>query len=340
MRKICVVVASRANYGRLLSVFRAVRDHPDLQLQLIVGASAFDLPMEFTPDAVIQCLVEGDNLQAMTLTTGLFLCQLGGVFERLKPDIVLAHGDRYEILAVAITAAYMNIPLAHTEGGDISGTIDDKVRDAITALADIHFPVTERSAQRIIQMGTQTAKVFTVGSTALDSLVGIDLTNNRKEPYILILHHPNTTHPEDITPLIEAVMAVPIHKVWVNPNVDAGSKAMLKIIHRQDVEFVKDLSPLEYARLLKNCECAVGNSSSFIKEAAFMGVGTVLVGNRQKGREMGRNVAEVRMDAEEIYRAVMWQAQQKYCPSYQFGEGTAGSQIADILAREEFISLS
>ncbi len=331
MRKIAVVIGSRANWGRLKSVCKAISEHHDLELQLITGASGIELPID-TPER-IQCLVEGDNHQAMVLTTGLFLCQLGGVLERLKPDVVLIHGDRHEMIAPAMAASYMNIPLAHTEGGEISGTIDQKVRYAITALADIHFPVTEQAAKRIIAAGANPDRVFTVGSTALDSLVGLDLTNNRKEPYILVLHHPNTTHPEDIAPLIEAINAITLKKVWVNSNVDAGSKAMMKLVHRQDVEFVKGLSPEEYARLLYNCQCAVGNSSSFIKEGAFLGVPAVLVGRRQEGREIGRNILFHNVDGKQIegcLREALRHGRPK--PDFCFGDGTAGKQVAEILA--------
>lgn len=331
MRKICIFIGSRANWGRLKSVYKAIQGHPDLELQVISGASAFDLPIE--ADAKIQCLVDGDNLQTMPLTAGLILTQIGGVLERLKPDVVLVHGDRYEVLPVAMSAAYLNIPLAHSEGGDISGTIDQKVRYAITALTDIHFPVTEQAAKRLIATGANPDRVFTVGSTALDSLVGLDLTNNRKEPYILVLHHPNTTHPEDIAPLIEAVMAIPIKKVWVNPNVDPGSKAMLKQIHKQEVEFIKGLPPEEYARLLKNCEVAVGNSSSFIKEGAFLGVPAVLVGRRQEGREVGGNVVLAKNNAFSIGSSIHYQLGSKPKPDYLFGDGTAGKQVAEILSK-------
>ena len=335
MRKICVFIGSRANWGRLKSVCKAIQEHPGLELQVITGASVFDLPIE--ADAKIQCLVEGDNLQAMTLTAGLVLTQIGGVLERLKPDMVLVHGDRYEVLPVAMAAAYMNIPLAHGEGGEITGTIDEKVRHCITKLADVHFPVTELSAKRIVAMGENTDMVFTVGSTALDTLVGIDLTNNRKEPYILVLHHPNTTHPEDIGPLIEAVMAIPIKKVFVNSNTDSGAKAMMKKIHGlKDVEVLKNLPPEEYARLLKNCKVAVGNSSSFIKEGAFLGVPAVLVGRRQEGREVGDNVILAPMDTHRIIDSIeMWDILPRPKADHRFGNGTAGKQVADMLSRVE-----
>ncbi len=334
MRKVLVFVGSRANYARLKSVLIAIEGHPKLELQLVTGASAIDLPMPFTPDAQIQCLVDGDNLQSMTLTCALVLAQFGAVCERLQPDIVLVHADRHEVLPVALTASYMNIPLAHTEGGEITGTIDEKVRHAITKLADIHFPVTELSRQRIIRMGEYPDMVFTVGSTALDTITGIDLSNNRTEPYIVVLHHPNTTKQEDFGKLVGAMNELPIHVVWVNPNTDPGSKAMLKLIHRQNVEFVKNLPPEEFARLLYNCECAVGNSSSFIKEGAYLGVPAVLVGERQGGREHGSNVVFSSYD--DISTHVRRQIGKRYPRDYRFGDGTAGKQIADILSAVKF----
>lgn len=331
MRKICVVITSRANWGRLKSVCKAINDHPQLELQIITAASACDLPIQ--SNAKIQCLIDSDNTEAMALTTGVFLTQIPGVLKQLNPDIVFLHGDRYEIIAPAIAAANMNIRIAHSEGGDVSGTIDNHIRDAVTALATYHFPVTELSRQRILSMGKNPDKVFTVGSTALDTIKNIGLSNSRDKPYIVILHHPNTTDPEDITPLIEAVKQVSYHKVWVNPNVDAGNKAMLKLIHKQEVEFVKNIPPEEYARLLNDCLCAVGNSSSGIKEGAFLGTGYVLIGNRQDNREVGDNVIHVKMNANEITEAILTQVVHgRYPTDYRFGKGDASTQIASILA--------
>lgn len=335
-RKICVVIGSRANYGRLKSVCNAIQDHFGLELQLIIAASAYDLPIDLPVAARVQCLIDGDNTGAMALTAGVFLTQLSGVFERLKPDLVLAHGDRYEVLSAAITAAYMNIPLAHTEGGEFTGTIDNKVRYAITSLADFHFPVTRFAADKLKSLGIDPGRIFTVGSTALDTIKGIDLTNERAEHYMVILHHPNTTNPEELEPLIEAVNKISLHKVWVNPNVDAGNKAMLKLIHQQKMEFVKNLPPEEYARLIYNCQVLVGNTSSGIKEGAFLGVPYVCVGNRQQGREHGNNTLMVPNRTDDIFAGILWQLNHgRYPPDYRFGDGTAGAKIANILAEVE-----
>lgn len=331
-KKVLIPVLNRATYGRLKSVLKAINEHPDLELQVVMGASLFDMQIEYPVLHRVQCMVDGDNSAAMSLTTSMWIAQLANVVENLKPNIIYIHGDRYETLGTALTSVYQNTILAHGEGGDISGTVDERIRHSVTKLADIHFPVTELSRERIIKMGADPDKVFVVGSTALDTLVDLDLTNNRTEPYILILHHPNTTHPEDITPLIEAVNSIPIHKVWLNPNVDAGSKSILKQIHRLNVEFVKNLPVEEYVRLLKNCQCAVGNSSSFIKEGAFLSVPAVLVGRRQEGREVGNNIIFADYDKDMIVNAIKHQMGRRLKPTPRFGDGTAGKQIANILA--------
>lgn len=329
-------VASRANWGRLKSVANAIIEHPDLELQLIIAASMLDIPTDLPcePAAKVQCQVAGDNLQAMTLTAGLFLTQLGAVLDRLEPDIVLIHGDRFEILPIAIAASYTNRVLAQTESGDVSGTIDNKVRDAVSKLSDIHFPVTEMSRQRVISMGMNPDTVVTVGSPALDLLNSVPKSDSpRREPYILVLTHPNTTDPEGVDPLIEAVMAIPMKKVWVNSNTDAGAKAMMRKVHGLNVEFVKHLSPEEYARLLYHAKCAVGNSSSFIKEGAFLGTPAVITGLRQDSREHGENVRFVGYNRLAILKAVLEQISHgRYAPDYRFGDGKSGAKIAEILA--------
>jgi UDP-hydrolysing UDP-N-acetyl-D-glucosamine 2-epimerase len=207
-KKICIFVGSRANWGRLKSVCKAITEHEALELQLILGASFYNAEVEFPVDSRMQCLINSDDHEGMALTTGILLSKVSHELARLKPDIVLVHGDRYEILAVAEAAAYQNIPLAHTEGGEVTGCIDDKVRNAITALADIHFPVTEMSKQRILHImgydwnithikqgnSFEYDNVYVVGSTALDSIKHIRNEKKSQNPdKILVMFHPNTT---------------------------------------------------------------------------------------------------------------------------------------------------
>jgi len=185
-RNICVVVASRANYGRIKSVMHHIQEHPDLELQLVVGASALlyrygmviDVMIRdgFEPSAKVYFVLEGENPTTMAKSTGLAIIELSTIFERLKPDIVLTVADRYETIATAIAASYMNIPVAHTQGGEITGSIDESVRHAITKLAHLHFPATDKAAERLIKMGEDPRTVHVTGCPSLDLLMDLDLS--------------------------------------------------------------------------------------------------------------------------------------------------------------------
>jgi UDP-hydrolysing UDP-N-acetyl-D-glucosamine 2-epimerase len=338
MRKVLVFVGSRANYGRLRSVCKAIQEHEALELQLILGASFYNADVEFPVDSRIQCLINSDDHESMALTTGILLTKVSAELARLKPDIVLVHGDRYEVLAVAQAAAYMNISLAHTEGGEVTGCIDDKVRNCITALADIHFPVTEKSRTRIDDLSNF---VYVVGSTALDSIKCIRDTGRldileQPETYALFVYHPETTHHEDMNILLNAMRIAGISNVIaISPNVDAGSRKILKKLHKLNFMFLKDLPYDVYARYMFNSSLCIGNSSSFIKEGSFLGAPAVIVGDRQKGREIDDNCVCVPMDISEIVDAIDLQWGKQYNPSNCFGDGTAAQKICKVLAEVE-----
>ena len=185
-RKICVVVASRANYGRIKSVLKAIDEHPQLQLQLVVSASAllerFGKVVNiierdgFKIEAKVYIVIEGETPTTMAKSTGLAIVELSTIFENLKPDIVLTVADRYETMATAIAASYMNIPLAHTQGGEVTGSIDESVRHAVTKLAHVHFPSTELSRQRLIKMGEAPENVYLTGCPSLDIINDLDFS--------------------------------------------------------------------------------------------------------------------------------------------------------------------
>jgi UDP-hydrolysing UDP-N-acetyl-D-glucosamine 2-epimerase len=270
----------------------------------------------------------------MVKTASLMAIECSSLFAKIKPDIVLIHGDRYEQLGVAMAASYLNIPIAHTEGGEVSGCIDDKVRNAITALADIHLAVTQKAVWRLQNIAN--GKVYLVGSPAIDlckEAIGSDLNAEVNEPYILVLHHPNTTEKEAIRPLIHALDGIQLKKIWINSNVDAGSREMAKLFHKTDWEFKKNLTPEEYYRLLNGCEVAVGNSSSFLKEGAWLGIPSVIVGFRQQYREHQENVIFVTdKDEKDIAEKICDQLDYgRYEPNYTYGDGNASKKIVDIL---------
>jgi len=369
MRKICVVVASRANYGRVKPVLRAIEDHPDLELQLVVSASmlldrygkAVDVVRKdgFTPVEEVYYMLEGESLTTQAKSTGLGIVELSSVFKSLEPDVVITVADRFETMATAIAASYMNIPLAHIQGGEITGNIDETVRHAITKLAHYHFPATVESGERILKMGEESWRVLVTGCPSIDTLCQqkttledclpylrkrngktIDLT----KPYILMTQHPVTTEYGDgqkqINETLNALKELPQQKLVLWPNIDAGSNLVsLGIRSFQErcpdcgFYFFKNFPPEVYNYLLAHAECLVGNSSSFIREASFLGTPAVIIGNRQEGREHGSNVIYSDYTKEDIMDKVKQQLDHGRYPSETiFGEGKAGVLMADYLA--------
>ncbi len=372
-RKVCVVVFSRANYGRIKSVLRAVNDHPDLELQLVLGASALlqrfgnvaDVIANdgFVPRAMVHTIVEGETPTTMAKSTGLGVIELATQFENLKPDVVLTVADRFETIATAIAASYMNIPVAHTQGGEVTGSIDEGVRHAVTKLAHIHFPATERARDFVVRMGEHEDTVHLTGCPSIDLVADLDLTLPTdlfarykgvgpdlasSEPYMVVLQHPVTTEYgrgfKQINETLAAVRAIGMPTVWLWPNVDAGSDDVskgLRMAREQgladNIHFYRNFSPEDYARLIANARVLAGNSSSALREGAFLGVPAVNIGTRQGGREHAANVMHADYDARAIEAAIRAQLDHgKYGRDLMFGDGSAGAKIADVLAGAEF----
>lgn len=371
MRKICVVVGSRANYGSIKSVMRAVVAHPDLQLQLIVGASAvldrFGSVVDviardgFTVDARVNIIIEGETPVTMAKSTGLGLLELPTLFELLRPDVVVSVGDRFETMATAVAAAYMNIPVAHTMGGEVTGTIDESIRHAVTKLAHLHFPANKLAGERIIRLGEDPAAVHVVGCPRIDLLAdiiakdgGIDDALLEKEgvgghvdvskPLLLVSQHPVTTEYGDgerqINETLTVLLDLQMPTIMLWPNVDAGSedisRGMRKFREKHNpphIRFYKNFPVEQYARLMMRAACLVGNSSAPIREGVYLGTPAVNVGTRQSGRERGSNVVDVRHDRDAIAAAVRRQvAHGRYPSEHIYGDGKAGPRIAEILA--------
>jgi UDP-hydrolysing UDP-N-acetyl-D-glucosamine 2-epimerase len=367
-RKVCVVVASRANYARIKTALEAIRDHPDLELQLVAGASLvlerFGNALEvltmdgFVPDATIRFIIEGETPTTMAKSTGLGLLELPTVFELLQPDVVVTVADRFETISTAIAAAYMNVPVAHTQGGELSGSIDESVRHAVTKLSHVHFPATDLAARRVVAMGEDPAAVFNVGCPSIDLVARTDLGLRRdaleqfggagspvdpEQPFVLVMQHPVTTEyghgMDQINQTLEAVAATGMQALVFWPNVDAGSEDVAKGIRTfrelgraHGFHFFRNLPPEVFVKLMAHCSCMVGNSSAAIREGSFLGTPAVTVGTRQQGRERGPNVVEIAHDKQEIADAIRDQiAHGPYERSLLFGDGTAGMKIAAIL---------
>jgi len=338
-RKVCFVITSHIHYGRSKLILDELKKHKNIDLQIVVGASAILDPHGdvltllkrdgFAYHAKIFMTLEGGNPIAMAKTTGIGITEFATAFDNLQPDIVLVRGDRYEILAAVVAAAYLNIPIAHIEGGDVTGTIDESVRHAITKLAHIHFTTNDEAKKRVLAMGERPEYVFNFGAPELEFVVkntfkitnefinrlGVGDVVNINEPYLVVMQHPVTTeigkNRANIEETLHAVHEVGIPTIWFWPNVDAGSDEVSKGIrvfrekYKPDhMRFVKYLPPEEFIALLKHSACLVGNSSAGIKEASYLGLPVVNIGSRQNGRMRGLNVVDVEHDRKKIKKAI------------------------------------
>jgi UDP-hydrolysing UDP-N-acetyl-D-glucosamine 2-epimerase len=372
MRNVCVVVGSRANYSSIKSVMRAVREHPDLTLQLIVGASAlldrFGSVIDvieadgFEANAKVTMIVEGETPGTMAKSTGLGLLELPTLLDLLKPHVVVSVGDRFETMATAIAAAYMNIPVAHTMGGEISGTIDESVRHAVTKLSHLHFPANRPAAERIIRMGEDPSAVHAVGCPRIDLVAeiveqdgalgstdwlereGAGAHIELDQPFLLVTQHPVTTEygqgEAQVNETLAALQELRMPTIMLWPNADAGSedtaRGMRKFRERHRPEYIRFYKnfPIEtWVRLMLASACVVGNSSAPIREGAYIGVPAVNIGTRQRGRDRSSNVMDVGYDRAEIVAAVRAQiAHGRYASDHLYGDGRAGGRIASVLA--------
>jgi len=357
---------------------QAVKDHPDLELQLVVGASALlerygpvvDVIRAdgFTPDAVVYMVVEGENLVTTAKSTGLGVVELATIFDNLAPDVVVSVADRYETIATAIAASYLNIPVAHLQGGEVTGSIDEKVRHAVTKLSNLHFVSNDGAAERVIRMGEPEDTVFVTGCPSVDLAARIadehgdpfdpfesyggvgQRFDASDEEYLVVMQHPVTTDYEhaldQVRETLLAIEALDLPTFWFWPNVDAGSDRISKgIRHFRETHdiphtyFFKNLSPEDFLRLLSRAQCLIGNSSVGIREGAFLGVPVVNIGGRQAGRDRAANVNDVGHEQQAILGAIRSQLDHgPYETSELYGDGAAGSRVAALLASAELRS--
>jgi UDP-hydrolysing UDP-N-acetyl-D-glucosamine 2-epimerase len=371
-RKICVVITARPSYSRIKTALHAIVEHPGLELQLVVAGSAllerygtaakYIAADGFQIAARVYDVLEGETLAAMAKTTGLGLLELSTVFDNLKPDVVLTIADRFETLATSIAAAFMNIPLVHTQGGEVTGSIDEKVRHANTKLADLHFVTTEKSRERVLKMGEDPTRVFVTGCPSIDlasqvlkdptldfdpleKYGGVGKQLDLSRGYLVVMQHPVTTEYEQalshVTETLHAVAESGLPTMWFWPNVDAGSDGTSKGLRRfremfapRNIHFFKNMWPIDFLKVLANSRGIVGNSSVAIREAAYLGVPAVNIGTRQTGRDRGRNVVDVGYDRNQILAALKRNFEiGKYPSDDVYGSGNSGKKMADLLDR-------
>lgn len=383
MKKIAVYVGSRANYSSARSIMKSIQAHSELELVIVLGGAAvlsrfgsMSAILEedgFKADIVANTIVEGETPVTMAKSVGLGMIDFSMILDNISPDCVVAIGDRFDVMPWVLSAALSNIAVAHTMGGERTGTIDESIRHAITKFANIHFPANQDSAERIIKMGEAPETVFISGCPrndyvieCLDRLKNDEVVSSKDifteykgvgkefdleaEDFLLVSFHPVTTeygsNREHIEAILAALSELKMHTIMIWPNADAGSDEISKAIRilREKVNpdwlhlFVN--LPIDiYVQLMYQCASMIGNSSSAIREGEVIGVPAVNVGTRQNMRLKGENIIDVSPNKEDILKAINKQkAHGRYQTNYLYGEAGAGDKIAEVLSQTEMQS--
>lgn len=333
MRKICVVTGSRAEYGLLSGLMRAIQDDSELELQVIAtnmhlspefGLTYRDIEADgFHIDKKVLMLLSSDTANATAKSVGLGFMGFADAYEDLKPDMIVVLGDRYEIVSAVSTALFYKIPVAHLHGGEITeGAYDDCIRHAITKMSHLHFTSTEEYRKRVIQLGEYPDRVFNVGAPGIENIKKVPLMSREEleatfdgftlgDKCLLVTYHPvtleNETAAEQIRNLLSALDELPDYKViFTLPNSDTDGRIIIRLIneyvakHPGRAVAYPSLGLRRYLSALKYVKAAVGNSSSGIIEVPSFGIPTLNIGDRQKGRLAAESVVDCGTGKEEI----------------------------------------
>ncbi|XP_054897365.1 bifunctional UDP-N-acetylglucosamine 2-epimerase/N-acetylmannosamine kinase isoform X3 [Poeciliopsis prolifica] len=366
--KVCVATCNRADYSKLAPIMFGLKSHPEeFDLEVVVlGSHLIDdygntfrmiEQDDFDIGSKLHTIVRGEDEAAMVESVGLALVKLPDVLQRLRPDILVVHGDRFDALALATAAALMNIRILHLEGGEVSGTIDDSIRHAISKLAHYHACCTRMAEQHLIAMCEDHSRILLAGCPSYDKLLStyhrddyMDIIKSwlgdkvKENDYIVALQHPVTTdiqHSIKIYGLmLDALISFNKRTLILFPNIDAGSKEMVRVMRKKGIEqhpnfrAVKHIPFEQFIQLLSHAGCMIGNSSCGVREAGAFGTPVINLGTRQTGRETGENVLHVR-DADthnKIYHALELQFGKRYPGSKIYGDGNAVPRILKFLS--------
>lgn len=368
-RRIAYVTGSRADYGLFSEPLRRIRESPDLELGLVVTSMHLEPDFGLTVKEIerdgmpvisrVRNLGGGDGGADQARSVGTAVLGITDALEAFRPDVVIVLGDRGEMLAGAIAAIHLHLPVAHVHGGDVSGTVDELVRHAISKLSHLHFPATEDAAARLLRMGERAGYVHVVGAPGLDYLshfepipnseLEAELRLDLSQPFVLFTQHPVTGDVDAAARQMEISLRVldevGVQVVATYPNSDAGGRAMIEVLKgwegRPWLRIVPSLGQRRFASLLKQAAAVVGNSSSGIIETPFFGVPVVNIGPRQAGRLRAANVLDVAHDQEAIRSAIVcalsdetFKARAR-STNNPYGDGHAGERIVEILTALE-----
>jgi len=364
MRKILYISGTRADYGLMRQTMFCIKKHQKLDIEIAVtgmhlmpefGMTINEIKKDNFKIHKVNAVYEKDNKESMANFIGECTQLLTERIKKIRPHIILLLGDRAEMLAGAIVGAYLSIPVAHIHGGDVSSTVDEIARHSITKLAHIHFVATKKSAERIIKMGEEPWRVFTVGAPGLDEILNSKLYSKKEiakiysidltKPILLVVQHPVSEQVNEsellIRETLEAIKELSYQIIVIYPNADAGGREMIKIIEEYRkypfIQIHKSVPRRDYLSLMSIVSVMIGNSSSGIIEAPSFHLPVVNIGIRQEGRERADNIIDVTHKKAQIVKAVKkaigdknFKIKVKRCRN-PYGDGKAGIRIANIL---------
>ena len=376
VNKICVVTATRAEYGLLKPLIEAISKSNDYCLQLLVTGTHLSNEFGMTwkaieadgykIDAKVEMLLSSDTPVGVSKSLGLMCIGLGDVLETLQPDSIIILGDRYEMVGVATVANLFNIPIVHIHGGEVTqGALDDNFRHAISKLSHIHFASTAEYRQRIIQLGECPDKVFEVGAIGVDNIKNMTLLNRNElsesidldlsRSYFLVTYHPATVGVSDVNTevdnLIAALLAIPdTQSIITMSNADVGGRLINQRLeywqaqYPERISLFTSLGQLRYLSAVKHCLAVVGNSSSGILEAPSLKRPTVNIGDRQKGRAQASSVINCDVNVESIIQALNIASSQEFQDKAirvvnPYGEGKATPKIMSQLEKVDWSNI-
>ena len=333
MKTICVTLTNRTNYSKLKLILKELKKFKDINIQLVLsstilldryGSGFVDIERDgWNINKKIDCVLLNDSHEAMAKTIGLSIIEHSSFFNSINPDMLLIVGDRFDMLAPSTAGSIMNIPIAHIQGGEVSGTIDNVIRDVISRQSSMHFVATENSAKNLSNMGVDKNFIFNYGCPAVEYISNLDVGDsfnykkinknfkrdieiNKNEKYILVMLHPDTTNKNDIDAkiILKKIENTNLKVILFYPNVDANNSSILSSITEFRVNrnfFMIRHMPLEgFVHVMAHASCMITNSSSGIREAASFGTPVINIGSRQRDRERNKNVYDLENNYEDL----------------------------------------
>ncbi len=366
-KKIAVLTGKRGGYGAMKPMLRTIEAHPDLTLQLIVtdqhldpafGRTITEVQKDFPIAAAVGMPGQDGSAERRAHALGSCIQGLSEAFTTLQPDLLILYGDRGEVLAAALAATHFGLPMAHLQGGDVSGNIDENMRHALTKLCHLHFPASPASAERIRRLGEEAWRIHTVGDNHVDPIVAGDYSNadavraklgltNSDKP-LVVLQHPETTrardNSQDMRNTLEAALATGREVVCVYPCSDPGYEEIVETIEsfreEQQLHIFQNIDAPDFWGLLAIAEILIGNSSAGLIETPYFPIAAINLGERQKGRQHAENLISIDFGADNVRKALnqamtdeQYRAQVERC-SQPFGDGKAGERIVEVIARQ------